>query len=162
MMRGVPSDAFRHLVGAFPSGVTIVTAPDRGGGYWGFTASSFISVSLDPPLVLVALDAKADCFPAFEAAEAFVVNVLSAGQKEVALRFATRGADKFAGLSTSPGKHTGGPIIDGVAAHLECVMHERHVAGDHALLIGLVVGGERAEVEPLLYYHRTFGRFQTG
>ena len=162
MKRGAPGDVFRHLVGAFPSGVTVVTAPDDGEGYWGFTASSFISVSLEPPLVLVALDAKADCYAAFDAAEAFVVNILATGQKDVAVRFATRGIDKFAGLSTSPGKHTGGPIIDGVAAHVECVMHERHVAGDHVLLLGLVVGGEREDVEPLLYYHRAFGRFQTG
>ena len=160
MQRGVPSDVFRHLVGAFPSGVTIVTTPEQGGGYWGFTASSFISVSLEPPMVLVSLDAKADCFPAFAAAGSFVVNILSAGQRDVAVRFATRGADKFAGLSTSPGAHTGGPVLDGVAAHLECVMHERHVAGDHVLLLGLVVSGQHADVAPLLYHRRAFGRFQ--
>ena len=108
----------------------------------------------------MALDAKADCYPAFEAAEAFVVNILSAGQKDVAIRFATRGIDKFAGLSSSPGEHTGGPVIDGIAAHLECLMHERHVAGDHLLLVGRVVEGSGRTWSPSSTTGGAFGRFE--
>ena len=161
MQRGVPSDAFRHLVGAYPSGVTVVTTRAADSAPWGFTASSCISVSLVPPLVLVSLDTKADCFPAFSTTEAFVVNILSASQKEIAKRFATRGIDKFAGVAHSPGEHTGAPILDGAAAHLECAVHERVAAGDHVLLIGRVTAGHRAEAAPLVYHPRAFGRVQS-
>jgi len=151
--------AFRHLVGGFPAGVTIVTTLDEAGAPHGFTASSFTSVSLAPPLVLVCLDVSADCYPAFSSATAMAINILATDQSELAVRFATRGIDKFAALAVRPGALTGVPLVDGAATHIECTLHARHPMGDHVVLVGEVVGGERTEREPLLHFNRKFGRF---
>ncbi len=150
---------FRHLVGGFPAGVTIVTTLDDGGAPHGFTASSFTSVSLSPPLVLVCLDVSADCFPAFASASAMAINILAVGQDALAIRFATRGADKFAALAFDRGAHTHMPLLHGAATHIECTMHARHPLGDHVVLVGEVVGGHRTDRDPLLHYNRKFGRF---
>jgi flavin reductase ActVB len=151
--------AFRHLVGGFPAGVTIVTTLDDAGAPHGFTASSFTSVSLSPPLVLVCLDVSADCYPAFASARAMAVNILATDQGELAIRFATRGIDKFAALPVKAGAVTSSPLLDGAATHIECTMHARHPMGDHVVLVGELVGGERTEREPLLHFNRSFGRF---
>jgi flavin reductase ActVB len=151
--------AFRHLVGGFPAGVTIVTTNDEAGAPHGFTASSFTSVSLAPPLVLVCLDVGADCYPAFSTAKAMAINILAVDQSELAIRFATRGADKFAALAHRGGAMTGSPLVDGATTHIECTMHARQTMGDHVLLIGEVVGGERTDREPMLHFNRKFGRF---
>lgn len=89
--------AFRSAMAAFPSGVTIVTTSDAGGRWWGFTASSFCSVSLSPPLVLVCLDRNADCHAAFSGASQWAIHLVPPDHIDLARRFATRGADKFAG-----------------------------------------------------------------
>jgi flavin reductase ActVB len=159
-VRSVASDGFRKLASGFASGVTVVTTLGADGKPQGFTASSFTSVSLAPPLVLVCLDVKADCHPAFERAEHFAVSILAADQKELASRFATRGGDKFAGLAFTAGLETKAPLADGALAHIECRMHARHAAGDHTVLIGEVVGGARFDREPLLYHARSFGHFR--
>lgn len=86
---------FKQAMASFPSGVTIVTTVDGDGKWWGFTATSFCSVSMDPPLVLVCLARGAECHPVFEAAEHFVIHVIHSEHTDLALRFATRGADKF-------------------------------------------------------------------
>lgn len=153
-------ELFRKLVGGFPAGVTIVTTRDASGTPWGFTASSFASLSLSPPLVLVCLEAAADCHPAFSVSEGMTINILGVGQGEVAMRFASKGADKFAGVATTPGAHTSLPLIDGALVHIECRMHARHVAGDHTILVGEVLGGVRGEGEPLVYFGRGFGHFK--
>ena len=150
---------FRHLVGGFASGVTIVTTRASDQTLHGFTATAFTSVSLAPPLVLVCLDVKADCHPMFELADHFAVSILSDGQHDVAMRFASKGKDKFADVRVLRGERTGAPLIDGAFVHLECTLHARVAAGDHTVLIGEVVGGARAEREPLLYHSPAFGRF---
>jgi len=159
-MAAVSKDLFRQLVGSFAAGVTIVTTRDANGKPWGFTASSFSSVSLAPPLVSVCLAHDADCFPAFDAAESMAIHILSPAQRDLAMRFAQKGADKFEALAVAQGAHTSAPILGGVLATIECRMHARHVAGDHTILVGEVLGGERGDVRPLLYYGRSFGRFE--
>jgi flavin reductase (DIM6/NTAB) family NADH-FMN oxidoreductase RutF len=86
---------FREAMSAFPSGVTVVTTTDAEGRWWGFTATSFCSVSAEPPLVLVCLAETAECHPVFAAATDWIIHVLAADHGALALRFATRGADKF-------------------------------------------------------------------
>jgi len=151
--------AYRHLVGGFPVGVTIVTTLDESGAPHGFTASSFTSVSLSPPLVLVCLDVSADCYPAFAATNAMAINILAADQGDLAIRFATRGADKFAALPVQAGASTSSPLLDGATTHIECTMHARVPMGDHVILVGEVVGGERTDRDPILHFNRKFGRF---
>lgn len=90
---------FRDAMARFASGVTIVTTTDDTGQLWGFTASSFCSLSLQPPLVLVCLDRSADCYPVFRARPRFLVNILSTHHRGLALRFATKGGDKPLRLS---------------------------------------------------------------
>src|SRR4051812_11360247 len=90
-------ELFREAMAKFASGVTIVTTADSDGAWWGFTASAFSSLSLTPPLILVCLAASAESHPAFAAAAGFIVNVLGSEHEELALRFATKGADKFQG-----------------------------------------------------------------
>ena len=96
--------SFRHALGHFATGVTIVTALDESGGYTGVTANSFNSVSMDPPLVLWSLDKRAYSLKTYETAEYFVVNVLAADQVSLSKRFAKRGSkNKFRGVSCTEG-----------------------------------------------------------
>ena len=153
------SRQFRTALGSFATGVTIVTTRAADGQPIGLTANSFNSLSLDPPMVLWALAKSSKSLPAFAAAEHFAVHILAADQQDLANRFATRGADKFGGVPTTPGERTGAPLVDGACVHIECKMHERRPAGDHAVLIGEVVGGAHGEHAPLLYHSRAFGKF---
>lgn len=147
--------ALRRALGAFATGVTIVTARDAGGEPVGFTANSFTSVSLDPPLLLVCLAHTAASYDIFRAAGSFAVNVLEVGQEDTARRFASRGADKFGATAWSPG-HMGAPLIDGSLARFDCAMDSRVTAGDHDILIGRVMAFSLHEGEALLYHKGSF------
>lgn len=152
-----PTD-FRNAMSKFASGVTVVTAHAPDGTPVGFTASAFSSLSLDPPLILVCLDRRAECFEAFQHADTFGVSILRHGQDAIAMRFATRGADKFGVADTSPGE-SGVPLVDGAIARVECTMHERVEGGDHVILVGEVTKAVTEDGEPLLHYARQFGQF---
>jgi len=152
----MPSDAdpalFRRLLSRFASGVTVITARDPAGHPVGMTATSFASVSLAPPLVLVCVDQQADTHRALRAGGAFVINLLAADQEPLSRRFAALpSAERFTGLSHrfSP---AGIPILDGVLAHLECEYFAAHELGDHTLFVGRVTGGTAGDGRPLLYY----------
>ena len=115
----VESADFRQAMSQFPSGVTIVTTRD-GATASGFTASAFSSLSLNPPLVLVCLQKDADCYEAFAHAKAMSVSILAVGQSEIAMRFATRGADKFGPGGLVDGEITGNPLVEGATVQMEC------------------------------------------
>jgi flavin reductase ActVB len=149
------SQLFREAMAQFPSGVTIVTTIDRDGRRWGFTASSFCSVSMDPPLVLVCLATTAQCHPVFETAERYVVHVVHQEHADLAVQFATRGADKFAGAGFGADEH-GLPVLDRAAVTLSCVRHAVHPAGDHSILLGRVERVEVGEDRPAIYFQRRF------
>jgi flavin reductase (DIM6/NTAB) family NADH-FMN oxidoreductase RutF len=150
---------FRSALGAFATGVTIVSARGSGGRPVGVTANSFTSVSLNPPLVLWSLSKRAHSLPAFEQAEHFVVHVLGADQSDLASRFALRGAgDKFADTEWYPGAG-GAPVLTGVAAHFECTRHAAHDGGDHRIYVGRVLGYRAAPAAHPLAFHA--GRFAT-
>jgi len=103
----------RRVMGHFATGVTVITTVDKAGTPNGLTANAFMSLSLDPPLILISVDKGATCYACFELQNGFTVNFLSEGQEEISRRFATKGADKFAGLQWRAGSN-GAAIIDGV------------------------------------------------
>ncbi|WP_108610482.1 flavin reductase family protein [Aminobacter sp. MSH1] len=127
---------FRNALGTFVTGVTIVTT-QRGGKPVGFTANSFTSVSLDPPLILACIGKSSSNFEAFSDAESFCVNILGEHQSAVSQKFSAKGVDRFAGVEWARGS-LGSPIIDASLAWFQCSFHERVDAGDHVLLIGRV------------------------
>ena len=146
----------RQALGCFATGVTIITTTDSGGRPRGMTANSFTSVSLDPPLILVCVATAAPLWPVLAAAPGFAVNVLSEHQREVSQQFATPVADKFAGIDWRHAPTTGGPILDGVAAHLCCRRDRQVEVGDHMLLIGHVVDFARAPSRPLIFHQGAY------
>ncbi|WP_083391318.1 flavin reductase family protein [Parafrankia soli] len=146
---------FRDAMASFPSGVTIVTTADDTGRWWGFTASSFCSVSMNPPLVLVCLATFAQCHPAFEAARRFIVHVMPPEHADLAVRFATRGADKFADAGFRPDER-GLPVLDRACVTLDCAAHAIQPAGDHSILLGRVERTQVGEDRPAVYFRRRF------
>ena len=109
---------FRRVLGQVPTGVALITATTPTGPA-GMAVNSFTSVSLDPPLVSFCAALTSSTWPRIQAAGAFSVNVLGEHHAEVSRRFAQKGADRFAGLGHRSGA-TGAPVLDGVAAHLDC------------------------------------------
>jgi flavin reductase ActVB len=121
----------------FATGVTIVTTADGGGRWWGFTASSFSSLSIDPPLILVCLARDAHCHPVFTSEPTFRVNVLGPEHVELAARFGTAGADKFSGGEFRRGAD-GLPILDDALVSMRCATSNLADGGDHTILIAHV------------------------
>ena len=143
-MTDLPADGqidphdLRRAFGAFATGVTIVTTIDGDGRPTGFTANSFSSVSLDPPLVSVSIAKSAFGISHFTGGSSLAINILAENQRDLSNRFASRGIDKFAGVSWSAGM-TGAPRLDGVVAWFDCENFQQVDAGDHVILIGRVV-----------------------
>ena len=128
----------RSAFGAFPTGVTVVTASDSTGVPVGFTANSFTSVSMEPPLLLVCPSKNLGMFSVFENAPYFAVNILSEGQEQVSNTFAGFKGDRFAQVDWHTDAH-GCPLIGGAAVHLSCRSYQRVDAGDHLVMIGEIV-----------------------
>ena len=129
--------ALRDAFGAFPTGVTVVTTRNADGKPIGFTANSFTSVSLDPPMLLVCLARTSRNFAVMTGAKTFAVNILSETQKDVSNTFARPVEDRFAVVSWSDGPN-GCPVFDDVAAWFECTMENVLEAGDHVILLGQI------------------------
>lgn len=131
------SRQLRQVLGAFPTGVTVITTLDDEGRSYGVTANSFSSVSLDPPLVLWSQALTSSSHHAFRDSDRFVVNIMADDQISIANRFAKSGDDKFAGIAVRAGLG-GVPVIEGTAATLECVKVAAYPGGDHIVFIGRV------------------------
>ena len=125
----------RRAFGNFATGVTIVTTREPDGAPCGFTANSFTSISIDPPLLLVSIGKAAHGCPVFMASQGFAVNILAREQRDLSNRFAAAGHDKFSGVEWHAGT-TGSPILTDVVAWFDCTHHEQIDAGDHVILIG--------------------------
>jgi flavin reductase (DIM6/NTAB) family NADH-FMN oxidoreductase RutF len=147
----VSGEDFRRACSRFTTGVTIAGVVDPQGAPHGLTVNSFTSVSLDPPLVLVALAHSASVMEAFRDARFFAVNVLAAGQRALSERFARKGHDRFDGLAWHTGE-TGAPLLPDTLAEIECAIRYRFTAGDHDLIVGEMVRAAIREGEPLLYF----------
>ncbi|MCV9961645.1 flavin reductase family protein [Pararhizobium sp. BT-229] len=134
---GFDARALRDAFGAFPTGVTVVTAHDASGRPVGFTANSFTSVSLDPPLLLVCLAKTSRNFETMTRAGKFAVNILSETQKDVSNTFARPVEDRFAAVEWQKGPE-GSPIFADVAAWFDCSTEQVLDAGDHVIMTGRV------------------------
>jgi 3-hydroxy-9,10-secoandrosta-1,3,5(10)-triene-9,17-dione monooxygenase reductase component len=150
------SAALRESLGHFASGVVVITASGPTGPL-GFTCQSFASLSLDPPLVSFAAARTSRTWPAIRSVGAFCVNVLAADHERYSAQFARSGTDKFAGVHWRPGPG-GAPLIDGVAAWIDCTVPDEHDGGDHTIVIGRVhdLGADPVRL-PLLYYRGRYG-----
>lgn len=147
----------KQAMRVYPQGVTVVTT-QAGDGPKGMTVSSFTSVSLSPPLVLVSIAQGSQLHDQFRKAKGFAVNFLADDQKSVSDRFAgrTEARDRFEGLKFKPGV-TGSPIIDGVRAFIECKTWKVYEGGDHSLIVGEVVAAQAlSNKKPLVYYAQQY------
>ncbi|GKQ39151.1 flavin reductase family protein [Streptomyces sp. A012304] len=144
---------FRDVLSAVPTSVVVVTALDRGEPV-GLAVGTFLSVSLDPPLVGFLPAATSSSFRRIRQAGAFCANVLTVNQQHVSQAFATSGADKFAGLSWRPAPATGSPVLEGVAAWIDCRITTLHEAGDHFIVLGEVADLDAVPGERPLVFHR--------
>ena len=140
-MRTVDPRALRDAFGRYMTGVTVVTTLDADGHPVGFTANSFSSVSLDPPLLLVCPGKFLSSYESFRNCERFCVSVLSEEQRPVANTFAGFKGDRFAHVDHSPDAH-GIPTMTGALVRFSCKTHKIVPAGDHVVLIGEVTGFE--------------------
>ena len=149
--------AFRRALGAFATGVTIVTTIDGDNAPCGLTVSSFNSVSLNPPLILWSLDRSALSLPIFQQAPYFAVHVLAHAQMDLSNRFAKSGGDKFDGVSFEPG--LGGiPLLGECAALFQCATVHQYDGGDHIIFVGEVKIFESWDREPLLFHGGRYAR----
>jgi flavin reductase (DIM6/NTAB) family NADH-FMN oxidoreductase RutF/pimeloyl-ACP methyl ester carboxylesterase len=140
----------RTAFGTFMTGVTVVTTKDQDGAPRGFTANSFTSVSLDPPLLLVCIGRAAASCATFTAARGFAVNILAESQKDISGIFASKRADKFSDVAWSPSA-LGNPLIDNAVAWFDCVQANVIEAGDHIILLGAVRNFAHGDANPLGY-----------
>jgi 3-hydroxy-9,10-secoandrosta-1,3,5(10)-triene-9,17-dione monooxygenase reductase component len=148
---GKPSATFRQALGAFATGVTIVTTRDPDGTDVGLTANSFNSVSLDPPMVLWSLARRARSLSLFERAGHFAIHVLASDQRDISDRFSRPAADRFAGLAIERGI-AGLPLLKGCAARFQCRTAYRYDGGDHVIFVGEVVEFDHSERAPLVFH----------
>jgi flavin reductase (DIM6/NTAB) family NADH-FMN oxidoreductase RutF len=147
----IDGDLFRAALSRFASGVTIITTRDEHGRDHGMTVSAFSSLSLEPPLVLVAIGHDATMAPVMATATSFGVNILSERQEELSRRFADKLDDRFAGIGITRGV-LGDALIDDALGTLDCRIVARHPAGDHDIVVGEVEGAAAHDGRPLLYY----------
>jgi flavin reductase (DIM6/NTAB) family NADH-FMN oxidoreductase RutF len=147
----VASEEFRRACGRFATGITIASVLDAKGAPHGLTVSSFASVSLDPPLILICLGHEVSVIDHFRTANNFGINVLAESQRDLSERFAYKGHDRFDGLEWQSGE-TGVPLLTGVLAAMECRTRQRFTAGDHDIFVGEMVAAQVADGEPLIYF----------
>ncbi|BBB62030.1 flavin reductase family protein [Undibacterium sp. TC4M20W] len=148
---------FRDALSQFATGVTVITTRLADGQFLGLTASSFNSVSLDPPLILWSLGTAANSLPVFSGNSHYVVNILSAEQAWLAEQFASRKTDRFAGVDYTLSR-TGHPILTGASAWFECHNRSRYPEGDHVIFVGEVEHCEFTKQAPLVFHSGQFLR----
>jgi flavin reductase (DIM6/NTAB) family NADH-FMN oxidoreductase RutF len=153
-MHGSRDDAppLRRVMGAYPTGVTIVAARGEGGEPFGLTVNSFTSVSLDPPLVLFCISHTSTSHDRLLAVEAFGVSLLSGDQDAIARRFAEEPSDgRFDGVAWTSAA-SGAPLLEGALAWLECRRQNVFDGGDHSIVLGHVVEASGSDRPALLFY----------
>ncbi|MBJ20775.1 MAG: flavin reductase family protein [bacterium] len=157
---GINAEEFRQAMGAWPSGVTVITSRN-GEQVHGMTVSDFSGASLEPPLALVCASKTAVTTGVIEEGKCFGVNVLRADQDALSNRFASKkeGVDRFEGVETFDGK-TGAPLLSGALVNLDCRLVAVHDAGDHVLCVGEIEEAHVREGEPLLFFRGGYGRFE--
>ena len=152
--RRLAPEEFRDVIGHFASGVTVITALHQGEPF-GTTASAVSSLSLEPPMLLVCLNKQSETGRALAACGHFAVNILGAGQADLADRFARKGGNKFDGVATTPGQW-GEPLIEEAIAALECAVTEKVTAATHYVFFAEVVSATARGGAPLTYFKGQF------
>ncbi|MDH3519041.1 MAG: flavin reductase family protein [Myxococcales bacterium] len=151
----------REVLGSFATGVTVISCLDAQGEPVGFTANSFSSVSLDPPLVLFSLSKTAQSLSAFLHTSSFAVNVLREDQRALSERFADSSADKWSSVSWETWE-TGCPILRDALASFECAFRYTVDGGDHVIFVGEVERMDRREgARPLVYFASRYRRLDS-
>lgn len=150
-MAPVSSDEFRHACGRFATGVVIAAVLDPQGTPHGLTVSSFTSVSLHPPLVLICLGHAVTNIEEFRHTSHFGLSILGEEERRISERFAQKGHDRFDGIDWRRGE-AGVPLLAHALATLECAVHQRFISGDHDILIGEVVRAHAKDGAPLVHF----------
>lgn len=156
----VSSDDLRQWMRQWASGVTLVTAQD-GRGPHGMTVSSFTSLSLDPPLIMVSLEQGTRTYQMVRQEGRFAVVILRADQEDLAERFSSGIPDHEPRFDGVPHHRSAGgaPIPDARLAYLDCRVVDSHTAGTHTIIVGHVTGGESTGAgSPLIYFNRSYRR----
>jgi flavin reductase (DIM6/NTAB) family NADH-FMN oxidoreductase RutF len=156
-MAPVSAEAFRHACGRFATGVAIAAVMDETGVPRGLTVSSFASVSLEPPLILICLGHAVTNIEEFRRSRYFSLSFLRQEQLHLSNQFARKGHDRFTEVPWRPGE-TGAPLILGSLGALECVLYQRFTSGDHDIFVGEVVRAQAAEGSPLIHYAGSYRR----
>ena len=150
---------YRAVLGHFATGVTVIAAMD-GDHPAGLSVNSFTSVSLDPPLVAFCVAKRSSTWPRIRETGQFTVSILAEDQEELSRVFATSGADKFRGVAWWAGP-SGGPVLAGAVAWIDCTVESEHEAGDHVIVVGWVRDLDvAADSKPLIFYRGGYGRFE--
>ncbi|WP_239331393.1 flavin reductase family protein [Frankia sp. CiP3] len=159
---GVDPDTYRRVFRRHAAGVTVVTL-DSPSGPVGFTATSLVSLSLEPPLISLSVSSASSSWPALRHADTLLVHLLSDSQADAAQRFAAKGADRFAPPSTWTRLPTGEPLLAGTVTWVRARLEHRLTAGDHRLLVARVLQAHTEEDSalPLIYHNGEYGTFKT-
>ena len=152
MDTGREAGALRDVLACFPTGVVAVCAMCDGRPA-GLAVGSFLSLSLDPPLVGFGVAHTSTSWPSIACLPSFAVSILAADQDDISKTIATPGGDKFASVPWHLSRG-GSPVISGAVAYLDCTHHARHRTGDHDLIVGLVQHYALLEITPPLVFHR--------
>jgi flavin reductase (DIM6/NTAB) family NADH-FMN oxidoreductase RutF len=147
----------RQIMGRFATGVTVVTTRGEDDHLCGLTANAVASLSLDPPLVLVAVDRRSHSHGCFKTNRCFAINVLSSGQEELSRRFAKTGPKDFSDLAATTAV-TGAPILNDTLGYVDCRLVDVLSGGDHDIFIGEIVAGDVREGRPLMFYGGKYTR----
>ncbi|WP_295478029.1 flavin reductase family protein [uncultured Pseudomonas sp.] len=154
----IDSVVYKNVMGAFPSGVTVITTLDNQGQVVGLTASAFSALSLEPALVLFCPNYSSDSYPVLIDNKRFAIHLLSADQQAEAYAFARKGKDKAEGLEWTLSE-LGNPILPGATAVIECELWREYEGGDHAIMVGAVKNLILPEqpVTPMVYCRGKMG-----
>lgn len=158
-MDNIPSidgKEFRKALGAFATGVTVVTCRGSDGNDVGLTANSFNSVSMNPPMVLWSLGKNSSSLSAFMHSDNFAVHILSSNQEKISNQFAKSAIDRFAGVEVERGVENV-PLLGGCSARFECQTSYRYEGGDHVIFVGEVVSFQSFDLAPLVFHSGTYG-----
>jgi 3-hydroxy-9,10-secoandrosta-1,3,5(10)-triene-9,17-dione monooxygenase reductase component len=156
----IESSIYRTVMGHFLTGVTVITAMDGlaagGAKPVGMAASSFTSLSMDPPLVLFCAAHTASAWPGIQRSGQFCVNMLAADQESVSRQFASKVPDRFEGIGWTKAR-SGSPRISGSLAWIDCRIEAEHPGGDHVIVVGRVLDLGHHDGDPLAYYRGGYG-----
>jgi flavin reductase len=152
----IDSKKQRQIMGHFATGVTVVTTDGEAGSH-GMTANAFASLSLDPPLVMVAVDKRAAMLEFLKTNRCFAVSILRRDQEEISRRFARPGPKDFSDLNITTSA-TGSPILADGIAFIDCRVYEILPGGDHEIFIGEILTGDHQGGDPLLFYAGSYRR----